>query len=189
MVVDEPVTIQGWSPRNDSGHFSGAMKIRTALAYSVNTIAAKLGQDVGFHTVADMARRFGITTPIDTTPAMVLGTSEVHLIDMTRAFASVANKGVAVAPYGITKVTANGVTIYQHEVDRSHVLVAPYVAAEMTDLLQTAVATGTGRAAQIGRPVAGKTGPPTSPEEHTDELQSLMRISYAVFCLKKKKNP
>src|SRR3546814_6547006 len=95
---------------------------------SVNTIAAKLGQDVGFHTVADMARRFGITTPIDPTPAMVLGTSEVHLIDMTRAFASVANKGVAVAPYGITKVTANGVTIYQHEVDRSHVLVAPYVA-------------------------------------------------------------
>src|SRR3546814_11120772 len=57
MVVDEPVTIQGWSPRNDSGHFSGAMKIRTALAYSVNTIAAKLGQDVGFHTVAAMARR------------------------------------------------------------------------------------------------------------------------------------
>src|SRR3546814_12851601 len=93
---------------------------------------------------------------------MVLGTSEVHLIDMTRAFASVANKGVAVAPYGITKVTANGVTIYQHEVDRSHVLVAPYVAAEMTDLLQTAVATGTGRAAQIGRPVAGKPGTTTS---------------------------
>src|SRR3546814_6225873 len=84
--------------------------------------------DVCSSDLADMARRFGITTPIDTTPAMVLGTSEVHLIDMTRAFASVANKGVAVAPYGITKVTANGVTIYQHEVDRSHVLVAPYVA-------------------------------------------------------------
>src|SRR3546814_13089317 len=103
-----------------------------------------------------MARRCGITTPIDTTPAMVLGTSEVHLIDMTRAFASVANKGVAVAPYGITKVTANGVTIYQHEVDRSHVLVAPYVAAEMTDLLQTAVATGTGRAARSEERRVGK---------------------------------
>ena len=61
-------------------------------------------------------------------------------------------------PYGITRVTANGEVIYEHEVDRSHVLVAPYVAAEMTDLLQTAVNTGTGRAAQIGRPVAGKTG-------------------------------
>jgi penicillin-binding protein 1A len=69
---------------------------------------------------------------------------------------------VAVTPYGITKVTSMGETIYNHEVDRSHVLVAPYVAAEMTDLLQTAVATGTGKAAQIGRPVAGKTGTTSS---------------------------
>ncbi|MFX8199649.1 penicillin-binding transpeptidase domain-containing protein, partial [Acinetobacter baumannii] len=81
---------------------------------------------------------------------------------MTRAFASVGNKGIAVTPYGIIKVTANGETIYSHEVDRSHVLVAPFVAAQMTDLLQTAVNTGTGKAAQIGRPVAGKTGTTTS---------------------------
>lgn len=162
LVVDEPVTIAGWSPRNSSGAFRGEMNIRTAFAYSVNTIAAKLGQEVGFGAIADMARRFGITTPVDTHPAMVLGTSDVRLIDMTRAFASVANKGVAVTPYGITRVTANGAVIYQHEVDTSHVLVAPYVAAQMTDLMQTAVATGTGRAAQIGRPVAGKTGTTTS---------------------------
>jgi penicillin-binding protein 1A len=161
-MVDEPVTINGWSPRNSSGANRGEMTLRTAFAYSVNTIAAKLGQEIGFGTVADMARRFGITTPVDTHPAMVLGTSDVRLIDMTRAFASVANKGVAVTPYGITKVTANGVTIYAQEVDRSHVLVAPYVAAQMTDLLQTAVNTGTGKAAQIGRPVAGKTGTTTS---------------------------
>jgi len=95
----------------------------------------------------------------------VLGTSEVRVIDMTRAFASVASKGVAVTPYGIIRVTANGQTIYTHEVDRSHVLVAPYVAAEMTDLLQTAVNTGTGRAAQIGRPVAGKTGTTSSSKD------------------------
>ncbi|MEN2710731.1 transglycosylase domain-containing protein [Sphingomonas sp. NPDC092331] len=162
MVVDEPVTIAGWSPRNSSGAFRGEMNIRTAFAYSVNTIAAKLGQEVGFGAIANMARRFGITTPVDTHPAMVLGTSDVRLIDMTRAFASVANKGVAVTPYGITRVTANGAVIYQHEVDTSQVLVAPYVAAQMTDLMQTAVATGTGRAAQIGRPVAGKTGTTTS---------------------------
>ena len=161
-VVDQPVTIDGWSPRNSSGRNSGEMDVRTAFAYSVNTVAAQLGQEVGFSTVADMARRFGITTPISTYPSMVLGASDVHLIDMTRAFASVGNKGVAVTPYGITKVTSMGETIYQHEVDRSHVLVAPYVAAEMTDLLQTAVNTGTGRAAQIGRPVAGKTGTTTS---------------------------
>ncbi len=164
-MVDEPVTIDGWSPRNDSRHNSGEVTLRTAFAFSLNTIAAKLGQEVGFGTVADMARRFGITTPVNTHPSMVLGTSDVRLIDMTRAFASVASKGVAIAPYGILRVTANGQTIYTHEVDRSHVLVAPYVAAAMTDLLQTAVNTGTGRAAQIGRPVAGKTGTTTSSKD------------------------
>ena len=162
QVVDEPVTINGWSPRNSSGRNAGAMDVRTAFAYSVNTVAAKLGQEVGFSTVADMARRFGISTPIQVVPSMVLGSNDVRVIDMTRAFASVANKGVAVTPYGITKVTSMGETIYEHEVDRSHVLVAPYVAQEMTDLLQTAVNTGTGRAAQIGRPVAGKTGTTSS---------------------------
>ena len=161
-VVDEPVTINGWTPRNDSRRNIGPTTLRNAFAYSINTVAAKLGEEVGFATIADMARRFGITTPVDTHPAMVLGTSDVRLIDMTRAFASVGNKGVAVTPYGITKVTANGVTIYAHEVDRSHVLVAPFVAAQMTDLLQTAVNTGTGKAAQLGRPVAGKTGTTTS---------------------------
>jgi penicillin-binding protein 1A len=163
--VDEPITINGWSPHNDSRHNSGSMTLRTAFAYSVNTVAAKLGQQVGFGTVADMARRFGITTPINTYPSMVLGSSDVHLIDMTRAFASVGNKGVAVNPYGITKVTANGEVIYQQQIDRSHVLVAPYVAAQMIDLLQTAVNTGTGKAAQIGRPVAGKTGTTSSSKD------------------------
>ena len=164
-VVDEPVTIDGWSPRNDSRRNSGSVSLRTAFAYSLNTVAAKLGQEVGFATVADMARRFGITTPVNTHPSMVLGTSDVRLIDMTRAFASVAANGVAVQPYAITRVEAEGQVIYTHEVDRSHVLVAPYVASEMIDLLQTAVNTGTGRAAQIGRPVAGKTGTTTSQKD------------------------
>lgn len=162
QVVDEPVTINGWSPRNSSRRFSGTIDLRTAFAYSINTIAAKLGLEVGFGTVADMARRFGITTPVNTQPSMVLGTSDVRLIDMTRAFASISQKGVAVTPYGITRVTANNQVIYQHQVDTSRVLVSPQVAAQMTDLLQTAVNTGTARAAQIGRPVAGKTGTTSS---------------------------
>ena len=162
QVVDRPVNINGWRPRNSSGRFSGAMSLRNAFAYSINTVAAQLGQEVSTGTIADMARRFGVTTPINTQPSMVLGTSDVRLIDMTRAFATVANKGVAVVPYGITRVTANGSVIYEHEVNRSLVLIAPYVAAEMTDMLQTAVNTGTGRAAQIGRPVAGKTGTTSS---------------------------
>jgi len=75
----------------------------------------------------------------------------------------VQNKCVAVTPYGIRKVvTADGRLLYQHENSEDRVLVAPWVAAEMTDLLQSAVLTGTGRAAQIGRPVAGKTGTTSS---------------------------
>ena len=95
-----------------------------------------------------MARRFGITTPISTYPSMVLGSSDVRLIEMTRAFASVANNGVAVTPYGIRRVvTADGRLLYQHDADENRVLVAPWVAAEMMDLLQSAVLSGTGRAA------------------------------------------
>jgi penicillin-binding protein 1A len=162
-VVDEPIDIEGWSPRNSSGRFSGPIDIRTAFAFSINTVAAKLGSEVSFQAVADMARRFGITTPVNVHPSMVLGTSDVRLIDMTRAFAAVGAKGIAVVPFGILKVTAGkGRVLYEHEIDDSRVLVAPAVAAQMTDLLQTAVNTGTGRAAQIGRPVAGKTGTTTS---------------------------
>lgn len=158
-IVDEPVTIDGWSPRNDERTYSGQINIRTAFAFSLNTVAAKLGQAVGFETVADMARRFGISTPINTHPAMVLGTSDVHLIDMVRAFAEIDNKGAMVQPYAIEKVVGpDNKLLYQHTPPENRVLVAPWVAAEMTDLLQTAVNTGTARAAQIGRPVAGKTG-------------------------------
>jgi len=162
-VVDGPVTIGGWTPRNSSGSYAGAINLRTAFAYSINTVAAQLGNEVGISSVASMARRFGITTPISNYPSMVLGSSEVRVLDMTRAFAAVAAQGRSVEPYGITRVlTANGELLYQHETPPSHQLVADYVAAGMTDLLQTAVNTGTGRAAQIGRPVAGKTGTTSS---------------------------
>jgi len=158
-VVDEPVTIDGWSPRNSNGTYAGEIDVRTAFAYSKNTVAAQLGNEVGFSAVAGIARRFGITTPISTVPSMVLGTNDVRVIDMTRAFAAVSAKGRAVDPYGIVKVqTLDGKVLYQREVKEGPMLVPAYVSAGITDLLQSAVSTGTGRAAQIGRPVAGKTG-------------------------------
>ena len=162
-IIDEPVTIDGWSPRNSTRTNLGPVSLREAFSRSINTISAKIGAQLGFGTIADMARRFGITTPISTYPSMVLGASDVRLIDMTKAFAAVNNKGIAITPYAIRKVvTADGRLLYQHEQSEERVLVAPWVAAEMTDLLQSAVLTGTGRAAQIGRPVAGKTGTTSS---------------------------
>ena len=162
-IVDEPVTIDGWTPRNSTRTHAGPVSLREAFARSINTVSAKIGAQLGFGTIADMARRFGITTRISTFPSMVLGTSDVRLIDMTRAFASVANQGVSVTPYAIRRVvTADGQLLYQKDSEEGRVLVAPWVAAGMTDLLQAAVMTGTGRAAQIGRPVAGKTGTTSS---------------------------
>ncbi|NJC04838.1 penicillin-binding protein 1A [Sphingomonas kaistensis] len=158
-VVDEPIEIEGWRPRNSTRTHLGAVSLREAFARSINTISAKIGAELGFGTIADMARRFGITSSISTYPSMVLGTSDVRLIDMTRAYAAVAARGVSVSPYAITRVTsADGRLLYRHSASEERTLVAPWVAAGMTDLLQTAVMSGTGRAAQIGRPVAGKTG-------------------------------
>ncbi|CAH0495091.1 transglycosylase domain-containing protein [Novosphingobium sp. CECT 9465] len=162
-VVDEPVTIDGWTPRNDGARYAGEIDLRTAFAYSKNTVAAQLGNEVGFGSVANMARRLGITTPINTLPSMVLGSSDVRVIDMVRAFAAVQAKGMSVVPYGIRKVTTtDGELLYSHRPESSQQLIPNYVAAGMTDLMQTAVNIGTGRAAQIGRPVAGKTGTTTS---------------------------
>jgi penicillin-binding protein 1A len=82
---------------------------------------------------------------------------------MVRAFAAISAKGNAVSPYGIRKITSTeGEVLYSYRPEPVQQLVPTYVAAGITDLLQTAVSIGTGRAAQIGRPVAGKTGTTSS---------------------------
>jgi penicillin-binding protein 1A len=162
-IEDKPFEIDGWRPRNSTRTYAGTVTLREAFSRSINTVSAQIGAQLGFSTIKEMARRFGIGGDISTFPSMVLGTSDVRLIDMTRAFASVANRGVSVMPYAIRKVTsADGRLLYQHERAGGQTLVAPWVAAGMTDLLQSAVLSGTGRAAQIGRPVAGKTGTTSS---------------------------
>jgi penicillin-binding protein 1A len=162
-VDASPVTINGWSPR---GSGPAAMPLKQSFALSINTAAVRLSQEVGVDTVASMARRFGITTPISQTPAMALGSSEVRLIDMVRAFASVSRQGVAVVPYGVRRVTTSGGTVvFEHYDDQSRALVTPWVAAQMTDLLQAVVVSGTGRAASLGRPTAGKTGTTSSEKD------------------------
>ena len=163
LVVDEPVEIDGWRPRNSSGGFAGEMTVRDAFAQSINTVAVQLAARVGFDTVADMARRFGVATPVSRRPAMALGSSTVRLIDMTSAYAAVARGGIEVRPFAITRIeTARGRVVFEREAENPRTLVAPWVATNMTNLLQAAVETGTGRQAQIGRPLAGKTGTTSS---------------------------
>ncbi|HEY4545020.1 MAG TPA: PBP1A family penicillin-binding protein [Pedomonas sp.] len=159
IYVDEPITINGWSPSNSTRTFRGPVSVEQAFALSINTVAVRVAQEAGFDRVASVARRFGITTPVATTPAMALGTSEVRAIDLTSAFAAVARGGTEVRPYGIRTVkTMKGKVLYQYQPDSPRELVPPDVAADMTRMLQSAVVSGTARRADIGRPAAGKTG-------------------------------
>ncbi|WP_235902932.1 transglycosylase domain-containing protein [Sandarakinorhabdus oryzae] len=163
MVEDRPVTIGNWSPKNNNGTFAGPVSVRQAFAQSINTVAVQLAQQVGFDTVADVARRFGITTAISREPAMALGSSVVTLFEMTNAYATVANNGLEQAPYAITRITTGtGRVLYNRSEGETRQVVAPVVAAQMTQLMQAAVEEGTARAAQIGRPLAGKTGTTSS---------------------------
>lgn len=163
QVVDEPVDINGWVPRNSGDSYSGQISLDTAFTFSKNTIAAQIGNEFGTSTIAGMARRMGITTPINTAPAMVLGSSETRVIEMVRAYAIVGNDGRDVEPYFITKVTTiDDDILYQHRQSSQKQILEDWVAAGMTELLANAVETGTGRAAQIGRPTAGKTGTTSS---------------------------
>lgn len=159
IYVDEPITINGWSPSNSTRTFRGPVSVEQAFALSINTVAVRVAQEAGFDRVASVARRFGITTPVATTPAMALGTSEVRAIDLTSAFAAVARGGTEVRPYGIRTVkTMKGKVLYQYQPASPRELVPPDVAADMTRMLQSAVVSGTARRADIGRPAAGKTG-------------------------------
>lgn len=157
-VMDEPAAIDGWQPHNDDGRYHGEISLRSAFAYSVNTVAAELASQLGTTKVADMARRLGISTPISNLPSMALGTSDVHLFEMTHAYSVMARAGLDSPPFGIEKVTSAGRLLYAHHDISPHMVLQPWVAAEMTDLLQAVVANGTGKGARIDRPAAGKTG-------------------------------
>jgi penicillin-binding protein 1A len=162
-VVDEPITINGWSPRNHDDRFLGPITLETALAKSVNTVAARLADEVGRDHVADTARRLGITTPISLDPAMALGASEVRPIDMTAAYDAFANGGRHVIPYGVERVrAASGQVLFRHQPDPQPQVIQNPALQEMDQMLRAVVAFGTGTGAAIrGYDIAGKTGTTT----------------------------
>jgi penicillin-binding protein 1A len=160
MVVDEPVTIQGWTPSNYEPEFLGPITLETAFAKSINTVAASLADQVGRDGVAAAARRLGITSPINTDPAMALGTTDVTPLEMAQAYDALGNGGQKVEAYGIEQVrVAGGAVIYRHRpAARPQVVNNPQL-SELDEMMRQVVARGTGTAAAIpGKDVAGKTG-------------------------------
>ena len=140
-----------WQPHNANGHFSNAnIPLRAAFAQSVNTIAVKLGQEVGIDNVIQTAHDMGITSKLENAPALALGSNDVTLFEMVNAYASVANDGMHVAPVLVTKIVdADGRTVYEAKHEERRAL--PYRAAfYMQKLLEAGVRDGGGTSQTLG---------------------------------------
>ena len=160
MAVDEPVTIDNWSPRDFEATYLGPITLERALAQSINTVAARLADQIGRPTVAADARRLGIITPINTDPAMALGTSLVTPLEMAEAYDAFSNGGNRVGAVGVERIrTTGGQVIYRAPAPPNLPAIANPPLSELDRMLRTVVASGTGvRAAIPGYDIAGKTG-------------------------------
>ena len=161
-VVDEPITIGNWQPKNYTGRYLGRISLQTALAQSINTVAARLANETGTGAVAATAHRLGINSSIQTDPSMALGAVEVSPLEMAGAYDPFANGGFHVVPYGIERIrSADGKVLYdhaEHPSPRTQVIGAPAL-QYMDMMMRQVVAAGTGTAARVpGYDLAGKTG-------------------------------
>ena len=159
-VLDAPIDIAGWRPRNYADKYYGEVTLRESFARSLNSVAVRITDQVGPKKVAAAAQRLGVTTELATNGSIALGTSEVTLLDLTAAYAAFANQGYGVWPHGIREISgARGQMLYRRqELAEPSRLVAPEDVRDMVDLMTAAVAWGSGKAANPGRWSAGKTG-------------------------------
>ncbi len=158
-MVDAPLQLANWSPGNFSGQYQGEMSLRDAFAGSVNTIAVRVGQHAEISRVIDVARRLGISADLTPTPSLALGSSGVTLLELTGAYTAFANGGIGVWAYGIESIyDSDGVVLFTRSGSGAGRVLSPRHAAEISGMLAYAVRSGTGRAARLERPVAGKTG-------------------------------
>lgn len=159
FIEDLPITIGGWSPHNYGNKYRGKIPVYSALMVSSNVCAARVIQEVGVRSVIQIARVLGIETPLEYDYTIALGSNGVKLFEFTRAYGAFANGGYVVQPYGIERVeTSRGKVVYKTSKTKITHQLSLKTAAEMTAMLRTVITNGTGAAANIGKPAAGKTG-------------------------------
>src|SRR5258706_1666550 len=169
-IVDLPFTTmsggQVYSPRNYDEKFEGTITLRRALAGSRNVPAVKLAEKVGINTVVDMAKRFGITTPLPPYLPLALGAADMKLLEHVSAFTVFPNDGIRIDPHMIRRVTSYEGALLEEAHPGVHDVVSPDVARTMTAMLEEVIRFGTGiQARSLGRPAAGKTG---TTQDYTD---------------------
>jgi penicillin-binding protein 1A len=163
---DTPFVVDGYKPKNYHGKYRGWVPIHDALTYSLNIPAVRAIIDVGFEPTLKLAHDMGIKSKLDPYYSTALGGNEVNLLELTSAYGTIADQGFRTEPHVIRRVfNRNGQVIYDTKLDRKQVLDSDS-AAIMSWMLQQVVNDGTGVAARLDRPVAGKTG--TS--EHAQDL-------------------
>ena len=159
IVDDSPVTLSKWSPRNYGNKYRGKIPLYKALMVSSNVCAARIIKEVGVHSVIQLARLLGITTPLEKDYTISLGSNGVKLFEFVRAYGAFANGGYVVEPYAIERVEdSRGRVLYKAGETKSSHQLSNKTAAEMTAMMKTVITSGTGRGASIGKPAAGKTG-------------------------------
>ncbi len=165
-VVDQPVRIGPWEPRNFTEGHIGATTLRLAFAHSINTVAVQLSEAVGRERVIAMARRLGLRSAVPPVPSLALGSAEATLLELTGSFAAVA-AGRRVEPHGLRELRTRERTLWRHTdpLAEAPPPLAPAHRQAMLDLLLSVVWEGTATAARLDRPVAGKTG---TTQEHRD---------------------
>ena len=159
LIDDKPFTAGTWNPHNYGNRYRGQIPVYKALMISSNVCAARLIQYVGVRAVIQIARIMGITTPLEYDYTIALGSNGVKLYELTRAYGIYANGGFKVEPYGIERIeSSRGKVLYSASRPRITKVLSSDTAATMTAMLRTVIEHGTGMAANIGRPAAGKTG-------------------------------
>ncbi|HEX6120893.1 MAG TPA: penicillin-binding protein 1A [Dongiaceae bacterium] len=159
MFVDGPIRVGNWSPGNYNDRYYGNVTLRDAYARSLNSVAVQLSERVGRTKVIDTAHRLGLTEPMDNTAAIALGVSETTLLEMTGAYATFANLGNGVWPFGIARISArDGTVLYERQGSGPGQVASPQAVRKMLDVMGATVEEGTGRRAKLDRPVYGKTG-------------------------------
>ena len=154
IVDDAPVVFKGWEPRNFDGKYRGPIRLRVALAHSINTVAARLINDVGVAPVRRLATELGISTPLGEDLSLALGSSGVRVIDLAAAYAALANGGERIEPRYILRVASQPV-----KATPARRVLRPAVVHVLVSMMQSVVQEGTARRARrLRRPVAGKTG-------------------------------
>ncbi len=159
MIDDLPFKVGDWTPKNYGNKYRGPIPLYTALMVSSNVCTARLMDAIGVRPVIQLARVMGITTPIPYDYTISLGSNSVKLFEMTRAYGVFANGGFKVEPYAIERVeSSRGTILYEAKKARTSKVLNINTAATMTAIMKTVITNGTGRAANIGKPAAGKTG-------------------------------